>query len=65
MLLILSCHMAGIKGLWGERGRNHPTHPTLLHRPIKLYDVETKHVLDNSRGPTRDTYLFHIIKYHR
>jgi len=57
--------MAGIKGLWGERERNHPTHPTLLHRPIKLYDVETKHVLDNSRGPTRDTYLFHIIKYHR
>jgi len=55
--------MAGIKGLWGEGGRNHPTHPTLLHRPIKLYDVETKHVLDNSRLRTDKGHI--LVSYHK
>jgi len=48
--------------VWGG-GRNHPTHPTLLHRPIKLYDVETKHVLDNSRLGTDKEHI--LVSYHK
>jgi len=64
MLIIYEWGGGGGGGVVVGCAEEPPDYPTLMQRPIKLYDVETEHVLD-SGTPDKITYLYKIIKYHR